>query len=316
MSKLWSNTTNFILEYKTSLVGLFLIVSVGLALYSWYKPVETMPNITDYTRETKMLPYIIQNRDLVILIEYNWMDTVYMDEWECKKVDAAPKAKLIYTVKNNGERFDEILYLPVPEYIYPDQFQALPEFTWINGLYIVVQDQPLEKGAMETYEFTLNLQAYKEVCDIKNEVDGYSKEVENRYKKLIESKLPSDVLNQIDEAYISFKSAKEEVDRVVEIIRAGDPSLTLAAMGKIDGFSIRQKAVLSQNTIANEYSLLQAEIRIERMQEAVSQSNIDEILNEIRGQRQELNSLKTQLEKQLDKPSLEDLLEAYYNMPR
>jgi hypothetical protein len=316
LSKFGSDLRDLVIEHKTSVVGLILVFVIILAAFYWYIPLETRPNISSQEQGTTVLPYIAQNKDLVILINYQWVDNVYRSEWECMKVNTAPKAKITYTVKNQGEKYEELLYLPVPDYIYPDQFQSKPEFNWINGLYITVLDQPLERGAMEKYEFIVDLQAYREICNLKNEVDGYSNEVERRYDELTKTGLSSDRLNQIDEVHISFNSAKTELDKIVESMRAGNPSLTLAGMDKINKFNIRQTAVLSQSTISSEYSLSQTEIQLNKMEEVVSESNIDLILSEIQSQRETINSLKIQLDEQMDKPSLEDLLDAYYNTPR
>ncbi len=316
LSKYWDKIKDFSIEHKNELIGVILVVAVVIAGFYFYRPMETAGNLPSVREEKITIPYFVQNMDLSILIEYEWTDIVYRSEWECMKVSSPPKAKLFYTVKNNGETFDEPIYLPVPNYIYPDQFQTKPGFMWINGLFIEIKDEPLPAGANETYEFTVNLQAYQEICNLENEINGYSKEVENKHQQLITANLPAEKRNQIDEAYISFKSAKEDINSLVEIVRAGDPSITLSSMDKINKFNIRQTAVLSQNIIANEYSSTNTETSISRMEDIVSKMQITELLNEIRSQRQEINELKTQLQKQLDKPNLEDLLRVYYNVTR
>lgn len=306
-SEAFKKLNAWLVENKTPVVGIVLalvLFSGGYWLFSTPMTASTTP---DYIPEQKItLPYIVQNRDLSIELEYAWIDDVLSSAWDCPAITTPPRARLSYTVKNHGETFDGMFYLPVPDYLYPDQFQTPASFTWTDGLYMVMDDAPIRTGGNRTYEFIVTMQPYLELCKTKNEMDAYGNEVENKYDQLSGAGMPTDKFTQIQQAFLSFQASHQSITNLVQTARGGDPSLTLASMDKLSTYDYRQQSLLSRAVVLDEYSYASTEGRFETIVQTVSTPN-EQVL-------QEIADIKAQLQKQLDEPSLEDLLRAYYNV--
>lgn len=306
-AKRFYNTYKRQIYYGLGIIVVFAVIYFGSNYIS--QPKAEVPQI----QEEKPISFYI-NPELSIELEYVWIDNISSSEWECTHLSRSPSAKLTYTVTNLGTSNQTRILLPVPAYIYPDYFQTKPKFTWMDRLYIVL-DQGLAGGSTANYEFVVDMKMYNALCGWRNEVSALKSEINNQYNLMMGYQISSNQKDTLNSAYYTFNSVEAEFTNAVSSSRGSGPEVLLANYDKIISQGLQRSFYSASDTIMNNYATHQASSTLDEVKQGNTETTdtLDKLKTEQSALALVVTQMRQDLESQLKKPTLEDILAVYFN---
>lgn len=301
-------SNNKTIIYQTLVgLGILAVITLGFILMTSKSYSPTI------IQDDKSVSYSFVNPGSTVQLEYEWVDTVSLDQWNCSGLETVPRARIIYMLNNVTQKR---VLLPVPDHIYPDYFVEQPKFTWMDGLYIVVDR--VEVNETERREYLLDMKTYNLLCAWAQEVGSQKANVEQKYQNLVSSNMDEGQKQEVRAAYISYTKVASELDQILTSVRNAGPEVMMAYYDRIVRGDLRTSSFLTSNVIIGNYMGYATIEQLEGVQKSQVDINtrVTDLEQQLDDKMQKMDTISEYIQKQSQKPTLEDLLAAYYNNPQ